>query len=99
MELKVDGKNLVGKEIIQWKYQKYMRDYLACVQGVDDGVGQVLDYLDETGLAENTFVIYTADNGWYLGDLGLYDNGSCMTRLRLRTPLIVRGPGRSRTSS
>ena len=70
-KLTVDGKTLTGKELVKWKYQRYMQDYLACVQGVDDGVGKVLDYLDQTGLATNTVVIYSADNGWYLGDLGL----------------------------
>ena len=69
-----------------------MRDYLGCVQGVDDGVGKVLDYLDETGLARNTIVIYSADNGWYLGDLGLYDK-RFMYEPGLRVPLIARGPG------
>ena len=68
MELEVDGKKLSGKELVKWKYQKYMRDYLACVQGVDDGVGRVLDYLDRTGLAKNTIVIYSSDQGFYLGD-------------------------------
>ncbi|QDU28812.1 Arylsulfatase [Anatilimnocola aggregata] len=91
-ELEVDGKTLTGKELVQWKYQKYMRDYLGCVQGVDDGVGKVLDYLDEAGLAENTIVIYSADNGWYLGDLGLYDK-RFMYEPGLHVPLIVRGPG------
>jgi arylsulfatase A-like enzyme len=91
-ELEVDGKLLTGKALVQWKYQKYMRDYLGCVQGVDEGVGKVLDYLDEAGLAENTIVIYSADNGWYLGDLGLYDK-RFMYEPGLRVPLIVRGPG------
>jgi len=92
MELEVDGKLLTGKALVQWKYQKYMRDYLGCVQGVDDGVGKVLDYLDETGLAKNTIVIYSADNGWYLGDLGLYDK-RFMYEPGLHVPLIARGPG------
>jgi arylsulfatase A-like enzyme len=92
MELEVDGKMLTGKELVKWKYQKYMRDYLACVQGVDDGVGKVLDYLDEAGLAENTIVIYSADNGWYLGDLGLYDK-RFMYEPGMHVPLLVRGPG------
>ena len=92
MELEVDGKLLSGKELVKWKYQKYMRDYLACVQGVDDGVGKVLDYLDAAGLAENTIVIYSADNGWYLGDLGLYDK-RFMYEPGLHVPLLVRGPG------
>lgn len=92
MELEVDGKVLTGTELVKWKYQKYMRDYLACVQGVDDGVGKVLDYLDESGLAKNTIVIYSADNGWYLGDLGLYDK-RFMYEPGLNVPLLARGPG------
>ena len=91
-ELEVDGKVLTGKELVKWKYQTYMRDYLACVQGVDDGVGKVLDYLDESGLAENTIVIYSADNGWYLGELGLYDK-RFMYEPGLHVPLLVKGPG------
>lgn len=92
MELEVDGKLLTGKELIRWKYQTYMRDYLACVQGVDDNVGKVLDYLDESGLAENTIVIYSADNGWYLGDQGLYDK-RFMYEPGLHVPLLAKGPG------
>lgn len=92
MELQVDGKLLTGEELVKWKYQKYMRDYLACVQGVDDGVGKVLDYLDESNLADNTIVIYSADNGWYLGDLGMYDK-RFMYEPGLNVPLIARGPG------
>jgi arylsulfatase A-like enzyme len=92
MKLEVDGKLLSGQELVKWKYQTYMRDYLACVQGVDDGVGKVLDYLDSAGLAENTIVIYSADNGWYLGDLGLYDK-RFMYEPGLHVPLLVRGPG------
>jgi arylsulfatase A-like enzyme len=92
MEVTTDGKTLSGKELVSWKYQRYMQDYLACVQGVDDNVGKLLDYLDESGLAKNTVVIYSADNGWYLGDLGLYDK-RFMYEPGLRVPLIARGPG------
>jgi arylsulfatase A-like enzyme len=92
MTVTVDGKTLTGKALIKWKYQHYMRDYLACVQGVDDNVGKVLDYLKATGLSENTIVIYSADNGWYLGDLGLYDK-RFMYEPGLRVPLIASGPG------
>lgn len=92
MSLEIDGKALTGKELIKWKYQKYMRDYLACVQGVDDNVGKVLSYLDKTGLDKNTIVIYSSDNGWYLGDLGLYDK-RFMYEPGLRVPLLARGPG------
>ena len=90
--VEVDGRPLTGRPLAAWKYQRYMQDYLACVQGVDDGVGRILDVLDETGLADDTIVIYTADNGWYLGDLGLYDK-RFMYEPGLRTPLLVRGPG------
>ena len=66
-------RTLRGRELVQWKYQRYMQDYLACVQGVDDSVGEVLDYLDRTGLAKNTVVIYTSDNGRFHGSQGLFD--------------------------
>ncbi|MDA1041025.1 MAG: sulfatase-like hydrolase/transferase [Planctomycetota bacterium] len=88
----VGGKTLTGDDLVRWKYQRYMQDYLACVQGVDDNVGKVLDYLDAAGLADDTIVIYSADNGWYLGDLGMYDK-RFMYEPGLRVPLIARGPG------
>jgi len=91
-EVTVDGAVLTGKELTKWKYQRYMQDYLACVQGVDDGVGRLLDYLEEHDLSENTIVIYSADNGWYLGDLGMYDK-RFMYEPGLRVPLIAKGPG------
>jgi len=83
---------LTGTELVKWKYQRYMQDYLACVQGVDDNVGKLLDHLDAEGLAADTLVIYSADNGWYLGDLGMYDK-RFMYEPGLRVPLIARGPG------
>lgn len=92
MEQKVDGRILRGEELVRWKYQRYLQDYLACVQGVDDSVGRVLDYLEENGLSENTIVIYTSDNGWYLGELGLYDK-RFMYEPGLRVPLLAAGPG------
>jgi arylsulfatase A-like enzyme len=91
VEVEVDGALLKGDTLTKWKYQRFMQDYLACVQGVDDGVGEVLDYLDRSGLADNTYVFYTADNGWYLGDLGLYDK-RFMYEPGLCVPLLVRGP-------
>lgn len=90
--LTVDGRELTGAALVKWKFQRYMQDYLACVQGVDDSVGEVLDYLDTSGLADNTIVIYSSDNGWYLGDLGLYDK-RFMYEPGLRVPLLARGPG------
>jgi len=90
--VEVDGKALTGPDLVRWKYRRFMQDYLACVQGVDDSVGRVLDHLDASGLAANTIVIYTTDNGWYMGDLGLYDK-RFMYEPGLRTPLLARGPG------
>jgi arylsulfatase A-like enzyme len=83
--------NLTGKKLIQWKYQRYVKDYLRCIDSVDDNVGRILDYLDESGLADNTIVIYTSDQGWYLGEHGWYDK-RWMYEESFRTPLIVRWP-------
>ncbi len=85
-------RTLTESELIKWKYQRYMQDYLACVQGVDDNVGKVLDYLDRTELTKNTIVIYSADNGRYLGDFGMYDK-RFMYEPGLRVPLLASGPG------
>ncbi len=93
MEVEISpGKTLTGEALVHWKYQRYMQDYLACVQGVDDSVGSVLDYLDKTGLSKNTVVFYTADNGFFLGDNGLFDK-RFMYEPSLHVPLLVRGPG------
>ncbi len=83
---------LKGDELTHWKYQRYLQDYLACIQGVDDGVGRVLDYLDKAGLASSTVVLYTSDNGFFLGEHGLYDK-RFMYEPSLRVPLLLRGPG------
>lgn len=90
-EVVVDGKTLTGDELFKWKYQRYMQDYLACVQGVDDNVGRLLDYLKETGLEDNTVVIYTSDNGFFLGDHGMYDKRFIYEE-SLRIPFLVRWP-------
>ncbi len=79
------------EEELGWRYQRYMQDYLASVKSVDDNVGRVLDYLDESGLAENTIVIYTSDQGFYLGEHGWYDK-RFMYEESHRTPLLVRYP-------
>jgi len=83
--------NLKGKELIRWKYQRYIKDYLRCIASVDDNVGRVLDYLDEADLAENTVVFYTSDQGFYLGDHGWFDK-RFMYEESLRMPLMVRCP-------
>src|SRR5512137_1108988 len=82
---------LEGDALLKWKYQRYMQDYLACVQSIDDNTGRLLDYLDQSGLATNTVVFYTSDNGFFLGDLGLYDK-RFMYEPSLRVPLLVRWP-------
>ena len=84
--------NLSGEDLVRWKYQRYIKDYLRTIASVDDNIGRILAYLDETGLAENTVVIYTSDQGFYLGDHGWFDK-RWMYEESLRTPLIVRWPG------
>jgi arylsulfatase A-like enzyme len=83
---------LAGAELKRWKYQRYIKDYLRCVASVDDSVGQILDYLDASGLAENTLVVYTSDQGFYLGDHGWFDK-RFMYEESLRMPLLARLPG------
>jgi len=83
---------LEGADLVRWKYQRYIKDYLRCVASVDDQVGRVLDWLDESGLAENTVVVYSSDQGFYLGEHGWFDK-RWMYEESLRTPLLVRWPG------
>lgn len=80
-----------NKEKMQWKYQRYIQDYLACISSVDDNVGRVLNYLDDKGLAENTMVIYTSDQGFYLGEHGWFDK-RFMYNESFKTPLMIRWP-------
>ena len=89
---------LTAKELKKWKYQRYMEDYLACVASVDDNVGRFLDYLDASGLSENTIVFYTSDQGFYLGTHGWFDK-RFMYEESLHMPLLVRYPGRVRAGS
>jgi arylsulfatase A-like enzyme len=84
--------NLSGKELVSWRYQRYMHDYLACIKAVDESVGRVLKYLDDEGLAENTLVVYSADQGFYLGEHGWFDKRWIFEE-SLRTPLLIRWPG------
>jgi arylsulfatase A-like enzyme len=84
--------NLSGKELVRWKYQRYIKDYLRCIDSVDENLGRVLQYLDETGLAKTTVVIYSSDQGFYLGEHGWFDK-RWMYEESLRTPLLVRWPG------
>jgi arylsulfatase A-like enzyme len=90
-----DGKSvaLTGDALVRWKYQRYMQDYLATVQSVDDSIGRVLALLDKSGLARNTLVIYTSDQGFFLGDHGLFDK-RFMYEESIRMPFLVRWPSR-----
>jgi arylsulfatase A-like enzyme len=100
MTVEVNGqkKTLRGEELKKWKYQKYMRDYLACVASVDDNIGRMLDYLDKSGLSKNTIVIYTSDQGFYLGDHNWYDK-RFMYEESLRMPFLIRYPGQIKAGS
>ncbi len=88
-ELDFAGDN--AREVALWKYNRYIKDYLRTIQSVDDGVGEVLDYLEENGLADNTIVVYTSDQGFYLGEHGWFDK-RFMYEQSFRTPLLVRYP-------
>ena len=86
-----DALTLTGEALARWKYQRYMQDYLATVQSVDDSVGRVLEFLDRNALAKNTIVIYTSDQGFFLGDHGLFDK-RFMYEESVRMPFLVRWP-------
>ena len=81
-----------GQALTLWKYQRYMEDYLGAIKSVDRNIGRVLEYLDENGLAENTMVVYTSDQGFYLGEHGWFDK-RFMYEESFRTPLLIRYPG------
>ncbi len=90
--------NLQGKDLVRWKFNRYMHDYLGSIKSVDDGVGELLDYLKETGLDKNTIVIYSSDQGFYLGEHGWFDKRWIFEE-SLRTPLLVRWPGVTQSGS
>ncbi|MEX0315423.1 MAG: sulfatase [Allomuricauda sp.] len=83
---------LSGKELAIWKGQRYLQDYLATVASVDEGVGEILDYLEDNGLHHNTLVVYTSDQGFYLGEKGWFDK-RFMYEESLRMPLLMQLPG------
>ena len=84
-------RDLQGSDLYLWKYQRYMQDYLACIRSVDDNVGRVLDFLRENGLEENTLVVYTSDQGFYMGEHSWFDK-RFMYEESMRTPLLMRFP-------
>ncbi|MCC5939236.1 MAG: sulfatase [Lunatimonas sp.] len=85
--------NLQGDDLVRWKYQRYMRDYLAVIRSVDDNVGRVLDYLEQSGLDENTLIVYASDQGFYLGEHGWFDK-RFMYEESFRTPLLMSWKGK-----
>lgn len=89
---------LAGRDLVRWKFNRYMHDYLACVKAVDEGVGKVLDYLDSENLASNTIVLYASDQGFYLGEHGWFDKRWIFEE-SLSTPMLVRWPGHTRPGS
>jgi arylsulfatase A-like enzyme len=89
---------LSGRDLIRFKYQRYMQDYLACIAAVDKSVGKILDFLQENGLDKNTIVIYTSDQGFFLGEHGWFDK-RWMFEESYRTPLLMQWPGVIRPGS
>ncbi|WP_437919989.1 sulfatase family protein [Sphingobacterium sp. LRF_L2] len=86
-----DAKNLTGKALVEWKYQRYIKDYLSTANALDRNIGKLLDYLDAHGLAENTIVIYGSDQGFYLGEHGWFDKRFIYEE-SLRTPFVIKYP-------
>ncbi len=83
---------LKGDDLLKWKYQRFIKDYLRCVASIDDNVGRLLDFLDREGLSQNTVVIYTSDQGFFLGDHGWFDK-RFMYEQSIKMPFLIRWPG------
>jgi arylsulfatase A-like enzyme len=84
---------LLRDEEIRWRYQRYIKDYLRTIASIDDNVGRMLDYLDQTGQTDNTIVVYTSDQGFFLGDHGWFDK-RLMYEESLQMPFLIRYPDR-----
>ena len=92
-DLKESYPSMDDKEKMQWRYQRYMQDYLGTIRAVDENVGRVLDYLEANNLMENTLIVYTSDQGFYLGEHGWYDKRFVYDE-SFKTPLLVAWPGK-----
>ena len=92
-DFKENWPKMNDEQKMKWKFQRYMQDYLATISSVDDNVGRVLDYLEETGLDENTIVIYTSDQGFYLGEHGWFDKRFIYDE-SFKTPLMIKWPNK-----
>jgi arylsulfatase A-like enzyme len=98
-DLKMDPPpGLSGDELLKWKYQRFIKDYLRCIASIDDNMGRLLKYLDDTGLSQNTVVIYSSDQGFFLGDHGWFDKRFIYEE-SIRMPFLVRWPGVIRPGS
>jgi len=90
--------NPQGRDLVRWRYNRYLHDYLGCILSVDEGVGRLLDYLGTSGLDRNTIVVYASDQGFFLGEHGWFDKRWIFEE-SLRTPLLIRWPGVVRPGS
>jgi arylsulfatase A-like enzyme len=90
--------DLKGKDLVRWKYQRYIKDYLSCVASVDDNIGRMMDYLEQKGLDGNTIVVYSSDQGFYLGEHGWYDK-RWMYEESFRMPFLMKWPGTAEKGS
>jgi len=97
-DAKVDTSKMNHKEFVAWKYQRYVKDYLRCIRSVDRNVGRLLEYLKENDMLDNTMIVYTSDQGMYLGEHGWFDK-RFMYKESFRTPLLIRYPGKIKPGS
>ncbi|MEC3905732.1 sulfatase [Tamlana sp. 2201CG12-4] len=94
----MNAANFTEKEMAEWKYQRYVQDYCATIASVDEGVGRVLDYLEKEGLTDNTLIVYTSDQGFFVGEHGWFDK-RFMYEESFRTPLLMQFPGKIKNNS
>lgn len=92
IKMQFEKEKPVGRALTEWKYQRYMKDYLSTAASLDRNIGKTLDYLDKSGLAKNTIVIYLSDQGFYMGEHGWFDK-RWMYEQSFRTPMLMRYPG------
>ena len=90
--------NPQGRDLVRWKYNRYMHDYLGCIKSVDESAGRLLKFLEDEGIADNTLVVYSSDQGFYLGEHGWFDKRWIFEE-SLRTPLLIRWSGVTKPGS
>ena len=90
--------NLSGKDLVRWKFQRYAKNYLRCIKGVDESVGQIMDAVQRLGIGDNTLIVYSSDQGFFVGDHGWFDK-RWMYEESLKMPLIVKWPGVTKPGS